>query len=61
AYGRPELFAARTETVMGRLLATLPEWLAAALPDDGGAILPNRALVLARSAVRENRATEGEE
>ena len=32
AYGRPELFAARTETVMARLLATLPDWLAAALP-----------------------------
>ncbi len=61
AYGRPELFVARTEALMIRLLATLPEWLAAALPDDGGAILPNRALVLARSAVRENRATEGEE
>ena len=32
AYGRPELFAARTETVMARLLATLPDWLATALP-----------------------------
>ncbi len=32
AYGRPELFAARTETVMAQLLATLPDWLAAALP-----------------------------
>lgn len=27
AYGRPELFAARTEEVMGRLLDSLPQWL----------------------------------
>ena len=31
AYGRPELFAARTETIMARLLETLPEWLAVSL------------------------------
>lgn len=31
-YGRPELFAARTEAVMARLLDTLPDWLAAGLP-----------------------------
>ncbi len=28
AYGRPELFAARTESVMARLLDSLPGWLA---------------------------------
>jgi adenosylhomocysteine nucleosidase len=28
AYGRPELFVARTETVMARLLDSLPGWLA---------------------------------
>lgn len=33
AYGRPELFAARTETVMARLLASLPGWLALAAED----------------------------
>lgn len=31
AYGRPELFAARAETVMARLLDSLPGWLSAAL------------------------------
>ena len=33
-YGRPDEFATRSETLMARLLATLPGWLAAALPED---------------------------
>jgi adenosylhomocysteine nucleosidase len=32
AYGRPELFAARTAPIMERLIDSLPGWLAAALP-----------------------------
>ena len=31
AYGRPEVFAARTETIMARLLEPLPQWLAVSL------------------------------
>jgi len=32
AYGRPDLFEVRTETIMARLVDTLPGWLAAGLP-----------------------------
>jgi adenosylhomocysteine nucleosidase len=33
AYGRPELFVARTEEMMARLLDSLPGWLSVALAD----------------------------